>query len=128
MLILSDFDNKYVRKLDFVFGDINYQDDCVRTRFMNNFTINNHFLVPNINGVTRIGGGNQNDTGPDQIFIKEGLPFIENIGDLVTIEEHGYDHMFCFIDINITALELLTTTSVTPRWNVNFLKNQYKLA
>ena len=85
--ISLDFDNPFVRQSDFILGDFNTDFNRTthpRTIFMNLFLSNNHFSCPTMTCITRTGNMNQINTGIDHIFVKNDLPFVENINELIT--------------------------------------------
>eukprot|EP00834_Sanchytrium_tribonematis_P004155 NODE_189_length_13483_cov_0.581067.p1 type:complete len:304 gc:universal NODE_189_length_13483_cov_0.581067:917-6(-) len=127
--IMDNFDNEFVRRSDMVFGDLNC--DFIRNDFRNDFMraviLNNHFQVPSIGRITRLGRGSQQNTSNDHVLIKEDLPFIKSIEELITFTQESFDHMLCYIDIQLTPPDQFATDVPIKRWSTNYLNNpQYK--
>ena len=75
-------------KSDFIFGDMNVSMNLLnnsRTIFMRNFCSTNYFDITTEHSITRIGHGNQRNSGLDHILVKSNSSFIQNIGQLITI-------------------------------------------
>ena len=101
-----------------------------RTRFINWFCKNNELTCVTRNAITRNGHENHVDTGIDHVLVKNDLAFVEHINDLVTMTRTGFDHRFCYIDINLIAIQNLLTMAIAPLWttrpsNNPSIKNKY---